>query len=51
MKLVKCACGYVARAETNEEVVEEIETHIRQDHPDLVVKISREEVLGWIEET
>jgi predicted small metal-binding protein len=50
MKMVKCACGHIVRRETDDEVVAAIEEHMRQDHPDLVAKISRDEILGWIEE-
>jgi predicted small metal-binding protein len=50
-KLIKCVCGHVARAETDDEVVQQIEAHMREDHPDLVGKISRDEILSWVEET
>lgn len=50
-KTINCECGYVARGETEDEVVEEIQDHMRQDHPDLLEKVSREELVGWIEET
>jgi len=50
-KMIKCQCGHVARGETDDEVIQQIEAHMREDHPDLVGKISREDVLGWIEET
>lgn len=49
-KLIRCECGHVARGETDDEVVDQIERHIAADHPDLVGQISREDVLGWIEE-
>jgi predicted small metal-binding protein len=49
-KLVKCVCGYVARGETDEEVVGLTERHIAADHPDLAGQVSREDILGWIEE-
>lgn len=50
-KLIRCVCGHVARADTDDEVVDQIEAHMRADHPDLVGKVSRDEILGWIEET
>ncbi len=49
-KLIKCECGYVARGETDDEVVGQAERHIAVDHPDLAGQISREDVFGWIEE-
>lgn len=50
-KQINCECGYVARGDTDDEVVDLIESHIGEDHPDLVEKVSREDIRGWIEET
>ena len=50
-KLIKCECGHVVRADTEDQVIQQIEAHIAEDHPDLVGKIPREEIRGWIEET
>jgi predicted small metal-binding protein len=50
-KQIKCECGYVARAESEDEVVELIREHMRTDHPELVEKVAREDLLGWIEES
>jgi len=49
-KQISCECGFVARAETDDAVVEEIRTHMRSDHPELLDKVSRDDLLGWIEE-
>ena len=49
-KVINCECGYVARGEMEDEVVAEIEDHMRQDHPALFEKVSREDLVGWIEE-
>ena len=46
---VKCECGYVARADSDDEVVAEIREHIRSDHPDLMEKVSDEEIHSWVE--
>jgi predicted small metal-binding protein len=46
---VKCECGYVARAESDDEVIVVIRDHMRTDHPDLLDKISDEQIRGWIE--
>lgn len=46
---VKCECGYVARGETEEEVVATIREHIRSDHPDLAATITDEQIRDWIE--
>jgi predicted small metal-binding protein len=50
-KVIKCACGHVARGETDDEVVGKIEEHMRRDHPDLAGKVARQDIVGWIEET
>jgi predicted small metal-binding protein len=46
---VKCECGYVARAQTDQEVLTDIRDHIRSDHPELVDEISDEQIIDWIE--
>jgi predicted small metal-binding protein len=49
-KLINCECGQVVRGETDDELVANAEAHIRTDHPDLVGKISRDDLLGMAEE-
>jgi predicted small metal-binding protein len=49
-KQITCECGFVARAESDDEVVEQIQGHMRSDHPELLDKVSRDDLLGWIEE-
>lgn len=49
-KVIKCECGYVARGETDEELLTEAERHIQSDHPDLVERISRDDLLAMTEE-
>lgn len=49
-KLINCQCGFVARGETDEEVMDAIRAHMREDHPEVLEKVSREDLLGWIEE-
>jgi len=50
-KQIKCECGYVARAESDEEVVDMIREHMRTDHPELLEKVRQEDLLEWIEES
>ena len=50
-KIINCESGYVARGETEDEVVVQIQEHMREDHPDVLAKVSREDLVGWIEET
>jgi predicted small metal-binding protein len=49
-KIINCECGYVARGGSDDVVVALIEDHMRTDHPDLVGKVSRDDLLGWIQE-
>lgn len=49
-KLINCECGYVVRGETDAELITAAEDHIVRDHPDLVGKISRDDLLAMAEE-
>ena len=49
-KLINCECGRVVRGETDDELIAAAEAHINRDHPDLVGKVSREDLLGMAEE-
>ncbi len=49
-RLINCDCGYVARGETNEELLADAEKHLKEAHPDLVAKISRQDLLAMSEE-
>jgi predicted small metal-binding protein len=46
---IKCECGFVARGETDDEVVVQIERHIRSDHPELAETLTRDEIASWVE--
>jgi len=46
---IKCECGYVARDDTDEGVLANIREHLRTDHPELLDKVTDEQILGWIE--
>ncbi|HEY7138389.1 MAG TPA: DUF1059 domain-containing protein [Acidimicrobiia bacterium] len=48
-KLIRCECGFVARGDTDDAVVGTIREHMRQDHPELVGKVSDDDLLGWME--
>jgi predicted small metal-binding protein len=49
-KQITCECGQVVRGETDGEVIEGARNHIRSDHPELLDKVSEEDLRGWIEE-
>ena len=46
---IKCECGFVARGETDDEVVAQTEDHIRSDHPELAESLGRDEIASWVE--
>jgi predicted small metal-binding protein len=43
---VDCPCGETVRGESDDELVSNVETHIQDNHPDLVGTMSREQILG-----
>jgi hypothetical protein len=49
-KLINCECGEVVRGETDEELVRAVEAHVDRDHPDLIGKLSTDDVLAMAEE-
>ncbi len=46
---ITCGCGYVARGESVDEVVDLIQAHLRSDHPELAAHTRREDIAGWVE--
>jgi predicted small metal-binding protein len=46
---IKCECGYVARAATDDDVIELIVRHVRSAHPEVADTETREEIATWIE--
>lgn len=49
-KVVNCECGYIVRGTDDEELLEKVEKHIAEQHPDLAGTITREEMLSMAEE-
>jgi predicted small metal-binding protein len=49
-KIANCECGYVARGETNDEVVADLESHIRRNHPEMAGKVDRTQLLDLVED-
>jgi predicted small metal-binding protein len=49
-KVVNCECGQTVRAESDDELVAQVEAHVQRDHPELVGKLSRDDILGMAEE-
>jgi predicted small metal-binding protein len=49
-KLINCECGFVVRGADDEELLRNAEEHVNQAHPELVGKISSDDLLGMAEE-
>jgi predicted small metal-binding protein len=49
-KLINCECGQIIRAGDDDELVTKVDEHINEDHPDLVGRLTREDVLNMAEE-
>ncbi len=49
-KVINCECGENVRAESDDELVQKVEQHVSQAHPDLVGKMSRDDILAMAEE-
>jgi predicted small metal-binding protein len=47
-RIIQCECGFVARGQTDAEVIAAIRSHMRVDHPALLETIEQEDLLGWI---
>jgi predicted small metal-binding protein len=50
VKRINCVCGQVVEGEDDDELWQKAQAHIRQDHPDLVGNVSREDILAQAEE-
>ena len=48
-KLIRCECGFVARGDSDDQVVGVIRSHMASDHPALLDTVRHEDLLGWIQ--
>ena len=46
-KVISCQCGFIGRGETVDAAAAVIEAHMREDHPELVGKVTREDLWPW----
>jgi predicted small metal-binding protein len=51
MKRISCVCGLVVEGEDDDELWENAQQHMSADHPDLVGKVSRDDIVAQAEET
>jgi len=49
-KLINCECGQVVRGRTDDELVAAATDHVNSDHPELVGKLTRDDILAMAEE-
>lgn len=50
MKVVHCPCGKDVSGETDDLLVANVEAHISADHPEMVGKYSREQIIEMAHE-
>ena len=51
IRRITCICGKVIEAKDDDELLEKAKAHVAADHPDLVGKVSREDILARAEES
>ena len=49
-KVVHCPCGTDVEGESDDELVANVEEHVKEQHPDMVGTMSREQVLEMAQE-
>jgi hypothetical protein len=50
VKQIPCVCGYAVKGEDDDELWQNAQKHLREDHPDLVGRVSRADLLAQAEE-
>jgi predicted small metal-binding protein len=46
MKVVHCPCGHDVQGENDDELVQNVEAHIRDEHPEQAGSYSRKQILS-----
>jgi hypothetical protein len=49
-KVIRCQCGFLGHGATVDEAASMIEGHMRSDHPELVGKVTRDDLIAMAEE-
>ena len=49
MKQINCVCGFVVKGDDDDELWQNAQAHLREDHPDLAGKVSRADLLAQAE--
>jgi hypothetical protein len=50
MKRITCVCGTVVEGDDDDELWENAQVHLRNDHPDLDGKVSRADIVAQAEQ-
>ena len=48
-RIIRCECGFIARGESDDEVIDTIRGHMSTDHPALLQTVQRQDLLGSIQ--
>jgi predicted small metal-binding protein len=48
-RIIRCECGFVARGDSEDEVITNIRGHMAEDHPALLDTVATDDLRGWIE--
>lgn len=48
-RIIRCECGYIARGESEDDVIQNIRSHMASDHPALLERVAQEDLLAWIQ--
>jgi predicted small metal-binding protein len=48
-KTIRCECGFVARGDSDDQVIGVIRGHMATDHPALLDQVSRDDLVAWIQ--
>jgi predicted small metal-binding protein len=49
LRQVRCECGYIARGQSDDEVIALILSHVASDHPDVAETETADDIRSWIE--
>jgi predicted small metal-binding protein len=48
-KLIRCECGFIARGDSDDDVIGVIRGHMATDHPAVLESVSQDDLLSWIQ--
>ncbi|WP_138445411.1 DUF1059 domain-containing protein [Sinomonas susongensis] len=48
-KLIRCECGFTARGDDENQLIDVLQSHLAADHPTLANAVTREDIQSWIQ--